>query len=325
MTTIAAVVPLHNKRPHIERALTSILRQSVPVDECIVIDDASTDDGMTVVEAFKEKHPDFPIVCLKRETPGPGGYAARNLGIEQARSEWIGFLDADDEWSPNFVESVLRAASEHGSSYGAIFGSRLISGIRDEPFLESSDGQARSVRQLDFDQFLGLWKQLRRCPVWTSATAMRRDDLIAAGLFPACRCKRGGDKDTWIRVIEKTNALALPEVVATYHNDVVNQVTRLVPQNQAHCMIQTLDEMAARHKGETRNRLEWLINHEITMYAARSIGRARLASGVFTGFRVAKSPLIYVALRVASALPMWAQTGLASGRSILAALRGRTG
>lgn len=310
MTTLAAIVPLHNKRPHIERALASILNQTAPVDELIVIDDASSDGGMEVVEQFHSAHPELPILTLRRTEPGPGGYAARNLGIETAKSEWMGFLDADDEWAPGFVETVKTAANEFGPNYGVVFGARRIIGRRTEPYLETSHTNVDGVTALDFAAFMQLWRDLGRCPVWTSATAIRKTDLLAAGVFPACRCKRGGDKDTWARVIEITGALAAPNEVATYHDAAVNQVTKMVPQNQSHCMVPTLTGMLDRHPGPTRENIEWLINHEITMSAVRSLGKAQIGSGMLKGYRTARAPFTYLALAALSLTPRPAQKGL---------------
>lgn len=308
-------MPLHNKRPHIERALRSIANQTVPVNEIVVIDDASSDGGMELVESFAAAHPALPVKCLRRDEPGPGGYAARNLGIEHAASEWIGFLDADDEWDPVFVETVLKQAASFGPDHGVVFGARLIVGHKSEPYRESANGDQAGVTAYSFDEFVSLWRSIGRCPVWTSATAMRTADLKEAGLFPACRCRRGGDKDTWIRVIERTKAIAVPTVIATYHNDVVNQVTKKVAQNQSHCMVPTLEQMLDRHQGATRTNLEWLINHEIMEYAIRSLGKAPLRREAFKGFRVDRARLSYAALTTIAMSPPALQNALATART----------
>ena len=92
MSSIAVVIPIHNKQPHINRCLASVLSQTRPVDEIIVIDDASSDGSIGEIAQFTNER----IRLLKRPVPSPGGYAARNLGILQAKSDWIAFLDADD-------------------------------------------------------------------------------------------------------------------------------------------------------------------------------------------------------------------------------------
>ena len=80
--TIAAVIPLHNKERFVARALESVLAQTRPVDEIIVVDDASTDGSLDKVNAFSDSR----LKLLHRTDPGPGGYAARNLAIRSASS-----------------------------------------------------------------------------------------------------------------------------------------------------------------------------------------------------------------------------------------------
>ncbi|HOM77360.1 MAG TPA: glycosyltransferase [Anaerohalosphaeraceae bacterium] len=90
---ISAVIPAYNAQKYIARAIESILRQSRPADEIIVVDDGSTDDTAAVVRSYGDK------VRLISQSNG-GASAARNAGIRAAKGNWIAFLDADDEWLP---------------------------------------------------------------------------------------------------------------------------------------------------------------------------------------------------------------------------------
>src|SRR6185503_9530774 len=85
MTSFAVVVPLYNKRPHIARALDSIFGQTEAPAEIFVVDDASTDGGLDEVV----RHRDERLKILRRSEPGPGGYAARNMAVLRAQSDWI--------------------------------------------------------------------------------------------------------------------------------------------------------------------------------------------------------------------------------------------
>lgn len=100
--SFSVVIPLYNKAPYICRAIDSVLRQTLKPVEIIVIDDCSTDGGPDKVAAYA----DTRIRIVNRDVPGPGGYAARNLGVLQATGEWIAFLDADDEWHPGHLEHM---------------------------------------------------------------------------------------------------------------------------------------------------------------------------------------------------------------------------
>src|SRR5437879_11708497 len=101
-STIATVIPLYNKEPYIARAITSVLAQTRPVDEIIVVDDASTDGSLERIKAFQDSR----IRVLRRTDPRQRGLpATRNLGIRSATSRWIALLDADDRWHEDFIES----------------------------------------------------------------------------------------------------------------------------------------------------------------------------------------------------------------------------
>ena len=98
---------------------------------------------------------------------------------------------------------------------------------------------------LDFRALLTAWLDLKECPVWTSAAAFRRQALIDAGLFPAGRCVRGGDKDLWLRVARNTEVVAAPGTTAIYHRDATNMVTRRNSTDARHCLCETIIAMLA--------------------------------------------------------------------------------
>src|SRR6056297_1231579 len=95
----SVVIPLYNKEPHVARCIRSVLTQTHQDFEILIVNDASTDNSVGEVNKFE----DTRIRLVHREEPGPGGYAARNLGIKLAQSEYIAFLDADDEWLPDHL------------------------------------------------------------------------------------------------------------------------------------------------------------------------------------------------------------------------------
>ena len=88
------IIPVHNKAKHLKRSLESVLSQTYSHFELIVVDDASTDESLNILQSYSDPR----IRIFRRKTPGAGGYAARNLGIREAKFGWVAFLDADDEW-----------------------------------------------------------------------------------------------------------------------------------------------------------------------------------------------------------------------------------
>jgi glycosyltransferase involved in cell wall biosynthesis len=113
---ISAVIPTFNRRKYIRRAIDSILAQTVAVDEIIVVDDGSTDGTAEDVEACYGS-----LVRIVRQNNG-GVSAARLRGIQEARGEWIAFLDSDDEWTPERTKHLVLAAARVPEDVAWIFG-----------------------------------------------------------------------------------------------------------------------------------------------------------------------------------------------------------
>lgn len=95
--TISTIIPTFNRPEATIRAVKSVLSQSLPTDEIIVVNDASTDDTALVLANYKtaENLEHLKIINLKKNQ---GVSGARNAGIEVAKGPWLAFLDSDDEW-----------------------------------------------------------------------------------------------------------------------------------------------------------------------------------------------------------------------------------
>lgn len=105
MTKIRAsvILPVKNGERYIARALSSIVRNCSLDDEIIIINDGSTDDTLEIVNEFSRS---FNLIVISGTGLGPA--RARNLGLQQARGQYITFLDHDDEWPTNRLSEHLR-------------------------------------------------------------------------------------------------------------------------------------------------------------------------------------------------------------------------
>ncbi len=106
---VSVVVPLFNKARYVARCLDSILGQAFGNFELIVVNDGSTDGGEALVASYADER----IRLINQPNAGPG--AARNRGLRESRGEYVAFLDADDEWLPQYLEfgvKILDAAPE---------------------------------------------------------------------------------------------------------------------------------------------------------------------------------------------------------------------
>jgi len=99
---ISVIIPLLNRGPYIDRAIESVLNQTIQNFEIIVVDGGSEDDGPETVKSFNDPRIHFLVQS------GKGVSNARNEAVDYAKNEYIAFLDADDEWMPNHLETVIR-------------------------------------------------------------------------------------------------------------------------------------------------------------------------------------------------------------------------
>lgn len=270
----AVVIPLHDKEAEIGAALTSVLRQSYPPAEIIVVDDASTDGGPAVVSAFADPR----VRLLRRPVPGHGGYAARNLAIQHSNAEWVAFLDADDLWQSNHLASMAALAWDFPQA--SCLATRHTHVFRDRREPDRVAGQFAGDRAqlISFSEFLRAWLATTHCPLWTGALAIKRDILLRSGLFPAGKAARGGDKDLWLRVARETEIAFLPCSTADFRREASNKVTDRVDTRQTPCLVSTARVMAQLAGVEEKRLLKRLINQELMLYArwtAASGGRPR--------------------------------------------------
>ncbi len=110
--TVSVIVPAFNAESTIADTLSSVLDQSHPVEEVLVVDDGSTDGTREAVAGFDPR-----VRCIS--TPNRGVARARNRGLEEASGRWVAFVDADDRWLPGKVEAQLAALGQAGAPAAA--------------------------------------------------------------------------------------------------------------------------------------------------------------------------------------------------------------
>lgn len=102
--TVSVVIPTYNRAHLVARAIQSVIEQTLDDWELLLVDDGSTDDTQSVVNGFRESR-----MRYLRDEVNRGAQVARNTGIRESRGEYVAFLDSDDEWLPQYAESLLEA------------------------------------------------------------------------------------------------------------------------------------------------------------------------------------------------------------------------
>ncbi|MEZ0148364.1 MAG: glycosyltransferase family 2 protein [Candidatus Reddybacter sp.] len=208
---ISAVVPTYNNAKYIEDAINSILAQTHPVDEIIIIDDGSSDDTEALIDTIAKKT--NGIIYIKQHNQGPS--SARNRGIAAAGGDWLAFLDADDLWTPEKIALQIEALKKEPQL-------KLIAADMNEidqqgtPILES----VLAKHQL-LDKFQGLGGKavpnalaalLTKNFIPTGTVLIERASLEAAGGFNT-NIRFGEDLELWAKIAADHPISCLPQVM----------------------------------------------------------------------------------------------------------------
>ena len=219
------IIPVYNKGPHVRRSISSVLNQTFQDFDLIVVNDASSDNSLEEMEKFDDPR----IRIFQRKQRGPGGYAARNLGIREAKGKWISFLDADDEWFSSHLTNMYELARKFPDCHFLSCGWKIVDPTgRSYNNKYYDENKARGPHRITLLQYLAYCVE-NKCPTHTDVGCIRNTD-IALDLFPDGHASRGGDLHAWISYLAQCKELAWsPTVGAVYHQNSVNMVTKSAP------------------------------------------------------------------------------------------------
>ncbi len=116
-TSVSVIIPTYNRAHLIGRALNSLANQTYKDFEVVIVDDASTDDTEAYIKGFS----DFLNIQYVRHEKNKGEAAARNTGIRAARSEYVAFLDSDDEFVPEKLEKQMAVFRSQSPILGVVY------------------------------------------------------------------------------------------------------------------------------------------------------------------------------------------------------------
>lgn len=256
-TTVSAVIPTHNRAGTLGRALESVLAQTRPADEVIVVDDGSTDGTDRLVAGYPS------VVYVAQENRGVS--AARNRGIAAAAGEWIALLDSDDEWRPEKLQRQLEAL---GNNPGHDVCHTDEIWIRDGRRVNPGRRHAKAGGRI-FRRCLSL------CSISPSAAMVRRSLLDTLGGFdeslPVCE-----DYDLWLRVCARHPVLFVDEALVVKHGGHADQLSRAywgMDRFRIRALVKILEEGALEPGDRAAARDTLLAKIDVYLQGVRRRGR----------------------------------------------------
>lgn len=211
---LSVIIPAFNAADYIEKALVSITAQTRSDFEVIVVDDGSTDGTSDLVRGFigAQNGPEIRLI----EQPNTGASSARNLGIRTARSELVGFLDADDLWHPDKVAAHVQLMSRLPNIDLSFSGFCFVDG----------DGADLFERFCPTEGVVPFAVLIERNIIHTSTVVARRSAVLGAECFDT-NMKTYEDYDLWIKIaaLRPANIYGVSRCLADYRRH-ADQTTR---------------------------------------------------------------------------------------------------
>ena len=169
---VSIIVPVYNKELYIVDCLKSLLSQTFQDWECILVDDGSTDNSLSIIRDFINHNPrNWSILCKKNEGPS----SARNLGILNSRGKYLAFLDADDLWLPNKLAKQVEFMESHQDIDLSLTNYVI--------FDVAKSDQLRGIRAPKAEKLLSRWLDMRGFGGLVESTGMLRRKFIDEALF----------------------------------------------------------------------------------------------------------------------------------------------
>ncbi|MCO5235635.1 MAG: glycosyltransferase [Chitinophagaceae bacterium] len=213
----SVIIPLYNKEKSIANTIHSVLAQSLRDFELLVVNDNSTDSSRAVVGAIRDNR----IRIIDKANGGVS--SARNEGIISAKNELVAFLDADDIWEPDFLETIKELIADYPSAdcyttgYACKYNGKT---------LNVFGANERGIVQ-DF------FKQVYIGPIMhSSSICVRKAVFERIGYFNTI-IRRGEDYDMWARIGSSASIAATPEVKVGYLLDTENSAMTVLHKPEA--------------------------------------------------------------------------------------------
>lgn len=219
---ISVIIPLYNKQLSIASTIRCVLQQTYSDFELIVVDDGSKDSSQDIVRKLMPSDSRIRLVGK----PNGGVSSARNEGIRQAKGEYVAFLDADDYWTPDYLQTQADMIRDFPEAALWCTGYGHMCGEKKEPCaIRGVEKDFRGVVDGYFSRFMYL--------ICTDTVVTRRSVFDEVGYFDE-RISIGEDIDMWWRILLKGKIAYTNECKAYYRQDAENRLSNTLAPFHRH-------------------------------------------------------------------------------------------
>ena len=192
---VSIVMPSYNSEKYIKASIESVLNQTYPKWELLIVDDCSTDKTVEIIKSFKDER-----IKFFQNEKNSGAAVSRNKALLEAKGRWIAFLDSDDLWLPTKLEEQLLFMI--GNNYHFSF----------TDYKVSVDGKITNVvitgpKKVNF-------RKIKHYCYPATLTVVYDADVV--GLVQISDIKKNNDYAMWLRILRKVEGYRYPKALSIY-------------------------------------------------------------------------------------------------------------
>ena len=241
------IMPLYNKAAYVEKAIRSVLEQTYPHYELIVVNDGSKDDSAVIGERLLKDIPNARLI--NQENAGVA--VARNNGVAQAKEDYVCFLDADDWWDVSFLQEMQQFIKDYPEA--GIWGTNYW-------YVKKGKTHVAVPCETGYINYPKLYVKTSVMPLTSISVCIKKDIFNELGGFPK-GIKLGEDFLLWSKIALHHKVAFLNKAIAYYNNDIPASLraTRNVHEPEYHMLfkMQYLESEVETENSVIENKEDW--------------------------------------------------------------------
>jgi len=197
---VSIVMPSYNSEKYIRASIESVLNQTYPYWELLIVDDCSTDKTVEIIKSFKDDR-----IKLFQNQTNSGAAISRNWALREAKGRWIAFLDSDDIWLPSKLEEQLKFMADNNYSF-TYTDYRICLNGKWENVIHTSPNKIN-------------FRKIKKYCYFSTITVIY--DASKVGLIQIGDIRKNNDYAMWLKALQKVDAYRYPKCLSYYikHND----------------------------------------------------------------------------------------------------------